>query len=347
MVAAALAIASVALQESTPKVVASGLQVPWDIEPVNANRIYVMERPGRVRVIVNGSLRPGTYATPPLLAVAGQGGLLDMALSPSYATNKHVFLTYTVQSGGKYFVRLARFRDTGTGLVIQKVLLNGPLKDDPAHFGGRLCFGPQGKLFMTFGERHSKELAQKLNVLNGKIVRINPDGTIPTDNPFYNTVGARKEIWSYGHRNPYGLSYDPVTGILGEAEHGPSGYDAPHGYDEINIIRKGANYGWPVIWGANKKTGMRNADWFWVEATAPGSATFSGRNLIVSFLGGQAMVRARIVGGKVTVVEKLLGSQYGRIRATAVLPDGTIFFSTSNGEGGSAVDKIYSFKPLG
>jgi len=324
--------------------VAEGLEVPWDIEPVSNDRLYVLERPGRVRVVQGGQLHSGTYATVPDLAVAGQGGLLDMALYPDYATSKLAAVSYTVQDAGGYKLRVARFRDTGTTLQFDRVLFEGSSKGDPAHFGGRMTFGPGGKLFITHGERHDKQLAQDLGHVNGKVLRINPDGTIPNDNPFSNTAGARKEIWTLGHRNPQGIAYDPARGLLVVSEHGPSNYDAPRGYDEVNILERGANYGWPQIWGDRTAQGMRSPDYFWTEATAPGGLAFARGSLFVPCLGGTALYRSAVSGGRITGMSRIT-SDFGRLRAAAATPDGTLYFSTSNGENGSRVDKILKLVP--
>jgi quinoprotein glucose dehydrogenase len=322
------------------EIVAEGLEVPWDIEPVSATRTFVLERPGRVRLIENGRLRPEPYGTIPGVVARGQGGLHDLVPYPDYARSKLVAVSYTVRDANGLKLRVSRFRDTGTGLRFDRTLFEGPSKRDPAHFGGRMAFGPQGKLFITHGERHDRQWAQDLGRINGKVLRINPDGSIPRDNPFYGRAGARKEVWSYGHRNPQGIAFDPTTGVLAVSEHGPSTYDGPRGYDEVNILRRGSNYGWPRIWGDRTAPGMRVPDYFWTEATAPGGLAMAKGQIAVPCLGSRALYIGQVVNGKITGMRQVVGNEHGRIRAAAYAPDGSLYFSTSNGERGRRVDRI-------
>jgi len=320
--------------------VAEGLEVVWDIEPVSDTKMFVLERPGRVRIFENGQLASATYATVPEIATGGQGGLLDLALAPDYATSKRVFLSYTVRGGGGERLRIARFRDTGQTLQFEQTIFEGTEKEDPAHFGGRMAFGRDGKLYVTHGERHDKELAQDANQFNGKVLRMNPDGTPPSDNPLFAQGGNARFVWTLGHRNPQGLAVDPRSGAVAVSEHGPSNYDAPHGYDEVNVLTKAANYGWPVIWGDKAQSGMRVADYVWVEATAPGGLAFRNGDLFVPMLAGEALWRLRMANGSVSSAEKIVGSEHGRLRSIGVSPDGTLYIGTSNGQDGQKVDRI-------
>lgn len=319
--------------------VAQGLSCVWDIEFVTPSRAYVLERDGQVRVFENGKLADAVYATIPELVQRGQGGLLDLLPFADYATSKRVYLTYTVAGEPGVKLRMAVFRDTGTTLEFEKVLFEGPSKDDPAHFGGRMTLGPDGKLFLTLGERHSKELAQDVTAPNGKVLRFNPDGSAPADNPFAGQSGTAPFVWTYGHRNPQGIAYDPTTGLLVDSEHGPSNYDAPRGFDEVNVLKPGTNYGWPVIWGGTAKDGMQVADRWWEAAVAPGGAAFANGKLLVPMLAGTSLWQLTFAAGKVTDSQRRV-TNYGRLRCVGVAPDGKVYVGTSNGEKGEKVDKI-------
>ncbi|RYG43363.1 hypothetical protein EON79_17115 [bacterium] len=305
---------------------ATGLEVVWDIEPVSASRTYVLERPGRVRLIEGGKLQAAAYANLPV-GTGGQGGLFDLESSPDYAKSGIVYITHTVKGEGGHWLRLAKFKDTGTGLEDTGTIFTGPKSTDPAHFGGRMAFGPGGKLFLSLGERHEKEKAAQDGVPYGKTIAIDP---------------ATKE-WSVhtkGHRNPQGIAYDPASKVLAVSEHGPTNYDAPRGYDEVNILRPGADYGWPRVWGDKTLAGTRVADKFWVEATAPGGLDFYKGDLLVPMLASKALWRVDLQDGKVTGSSRITGIDAGRLRSVATLPDGSVLVGTSNGERGRKVDKV-------
>jgi len=335
----------VAAKPSKPPVpqvaeVVDGLSVVWDIEPVNDTKMFVLERPGRVRLLQGGKLSPGTYATVPELALGGQGGLFDLALAPDYRTSRNVYLAYTVRDARGMKLRVARFKDTGKTLKFQRTLFQGPSKNDPAHFGGRLAFGRDGKLYVTHGERHDKAWAQDPARINGKVLRMNPDGTPPADNPMYARGGNSRFVWTYGHRNPQGIAVDPRSGTVAVSEHGPSNYDAPRGYDEVNVLRRGSNYGWPLVWGDDTRNGLRKPDYMWTEATAPGGLAFHNGDLLVPMLAGKALWRVRLANGNAATATKVVGDDYGRIRTVAVSPNGTVYIGTSNGERGQKIDRI-------
>lgn len=305
---------------------ATGLEVVWDIQPVSATRIYVAERPGRVRIIESGKLRETPYATLPV-STGGQGGLFDLCPAPDYSTSGTIYVTHTVEGEGGHGLRLARFQDTGNKLVDKGTIFSGPKSTDPAHFGGRMVFGPEGYLYLTLGERHEKEKARLPNQPYGKTIRIDP-------------ATKKWTVYTKGHRNPQGLAYDPVSNTLADSEHGPSGYDAPHGYDEVNILRPGADYGWPRIWGSKTFAGSRVADKYWVQAVAPGSLAFYKGDLLVPMLAGQSLWRVNIRDGGVIGFSKVPGIYQGRLRSIAVLPDDSVLVGTSNGENGQKTDKI-------
>src|ERR1043166_2573224 len=221
--------------------VIGNLEVPWSIVWTPDGRMLVTERPGRVRVYQNGKLAAQPLFTVPDVAPSGEGGLMSLALHPQFASNHLLYLSY-VYRGDNEYVRVVRYRETPTGFVDRKVIIEA-IPAAQYHAGCRLRFGPDGKLYITTGDATRRDLAQKLDSLAGKILRVNDDGSVPTDNPFVGQQGARPEIWSYGHRNPQGLDFQPGTNLMFETEHGPSGFDGPGGGDAFNLVEKGKNYG--------------------------------------------------------------------------------------------------------
>lgn len=321
--------------------IATGLEVPWDIEPTPDGRIFILERAGRVRIFRNQQLDPTPYPVNlENLITSGQGGLMDMAIHPNYATNKLVYLSHTVQTNGAMHTRVSRFRDTGAGLVFDRQIFDADPINSTKHFGSRLGFGRDGKLYITLGERGQWDKAQDLGTINGKTLRLQDDGTIPADNPFVGRTGARPEIFSYGNRNAQAMAFQPETGLIWQAEHGPTGYDRPGGGDEINIIEAGKNYGWPIIHHSMTQAGIESPLMQFTPATAPGGAAFyTGDrfpqwrgNLFVANLRGLSLQRFTINGRQIVGVENLLSNEYGRLRAVAVI-DGYVYVSTSNGDG--------------
>ena len=225
--------------------VASGLDVPWAIAFAPDGRVLFTERPGRVRVIENGSLRPQPLAMIEDVEQTGESGLMDLTLHPQFAQNHFIYLAYAYRGDGQR-VRVVRFREAGTTLADRRVII----ENIPAarfHAGTRARFGPDGKLYITTGDATDRNLAQQMNSLAGKTLRLNDDGSVPPDNPFVNQPGARPEIWSYGHRNAQGIAWQPGTGLQFQTEHGPSGFDGPGGGDEVNIVERAKNYGWPIV----------------------------------------------------------------------------------------------------
>ncbi len=338
--------------------VVGGLQVPWSISFAPDNRIIFTERPGRVRVIEQGRLRPEPLFIISDVESRSESGLMGLTLHPQFASNRFLYLAYAYNSGGDgQRVRVVRFRETGTSLVDRKLII----EDIPAaqfHAGCRLRFGPDGKLYITTGDATEPQTAQKLDSLGGKILRLNDDGTIPSDNPFVGQTGARPEIWTYGHRNPQGLDYQPGSNTFFETEHGPSGGDAPGGGDEVNIIEKGKNYGWPIVHHKDSRAGMESPLLEYTPAIAPASGTFYRGAAFPQFRGnfffgnlrGQTIIRVVLDGRRVVSEERLLERQYGRIRDVAEGPDGAIYFSTSNKDGrgspASDDDRILKLVPV-
>ena len=315
------------------------LDVPWEMAFAPDGRIFITERPGKILVIKDGKLQDEPWISLDVAAV-GEGGLLGMALDPQFAENHYVYVSQTYQiSINRFQNRLVRLRqepDNGKG-VIDKILLDN-IAGNVFHDGGRVKFGPDGKLYWTMGEAGNPELAQDLSSLNGKILRINPDGTIPEDNPF-----PGSPVYSYGHRNPQGLAWQPGTGRLYETEHGPSGGFYGVGQDEVNYIEPGKNYGWPVIHGDQSREGMVSPviQSGGSETWAPGGCTFVtggpwDGSLLFAGLRGQSLYRLAIDKNdptKAIALEKYLTGQYGRFRDVVQGPDGTLYLITNNTDG--------------
>ena len=343
---------SAALSESKNvevEVVAGGFETPWAIAFASDGRIFVTERPGRIRIIKNGKLQ-----TEPWMEIdayeAGETGLMGLALDPEFSRNRFVYAAYVYRdSKGWLKNRLVRLRDdpaTGKGMM-DKILVDG-VAGNNNHNGGRVKFGPDGKLYWTMGDAQNTRFSQDISSLNGKIMRLNPDGTIPADNPF-----AKSPVYSYGHRNPQGLAWQPGTGRLYSTEHGPSGFQGCC-RDEVNLIEPGKNYGWPEIRGDQTQEGMVSPVLHSGESEtwAPGGATFVTHgpfdklmvrklepwagSLLFTGLRGQALYRLALDPKdprKVVSLERFFVRQFGRLRDAAEGLDGKIYLLTSNRDG--------------
>jgi glucose/arabinose dehydrogenase len=336
--------------------VATGLQVPWSIVFAPDGRILFTERAGRVRVIENGSLRGEPLAVIADVEPSGESGLMGMALHPQFSDNRLLYLAYAYRGAGGQRVRVVRYKETGAALADPAVIIE-EIPAAPNHAGCRLAFGPDAKLYVTTGDATEKELAARLDSLAGKTLRLNDDGTVPPDNPFVNTAGARPEVWSFGHRNAQGIDWQPGTGLMFQTEHGPSGFDGPGGGDEVNVVERGKNYGWPVIHHRQTREGMESPLLEYTPAVAPASGMFYRGAAFADFRGnyffgclrGRAIIRVVLDGGRVVSQEKMLEESYGRIRDVAEGPDGAIYFSTSNRDGrgtpAEADDRILRLVP--
>jgi glucose/arabinose dehydrogenase len=317
--------------------VAGGLEVPWAIVFDPAGRLIFTERPGRVRIIENGQLRSEPLATISDVESSGESGLMGLTLHPDYSSNGSVYLAYAYT---QKLVRVVRFRNEGGRLVEPKVIIEG-IPAAQFHAGTALGFGPDRKLYITTGDATERQLAQQLDSIAGKTLRLNDDGSVPADNPFVGKSGARPEIWSYGHRNSQGITWQPESGLMFQTEHGPSGFDGPGGGDELNIVEKGKNYGWPLIHHEQSKAGLETPILEYTPAIAPASACFYKgnafpglkNNLLFAALRGECLVRVVMDGRRPVSQQRLLEKTYGRIRALAVGPDGNIYLSTSNKDG--------------
>ena len=331
--------------------VANNLDIPWSITWSPDGTIFFTERGGHLRAIQNGVV----FENPILsLDVGGaEGGLLGIALDPNFANNHYVYLYYTYNDFLSTKNKVVRYVESNLSITENKVLID-KIPGGAVHDGGRIKFGPDGKLYITTGETGNSNLAQDLNSLGGKILRINSDGTIPSDNPFPNSP-----IYSYGHRNPQGLDWD-ISGNLVVTEHGPTGF---HGvaHDEINVIIPGGNYGWPDIIGSETKEGLispilNSEDETW----APSGAEFyyggkisqwTGKYFIATLRGNHLhIVDFDLENNRVISHEKLFLGDFGRLRDVATGPDGYLYFLTSNqdGRGSPSIndDRILRIVPL-
>ena len=332
---------------------ASGLDHPWGMAFLPDGRMLVTERAGDLRLLTPDGTLSGPLAGVPEVWAKGQGGLLDVALDPAFAENSLVYLSYAEPGDDGAGTAVARGRLTDTGLEDVKVIFRQtPKVSGGRHFGGRLEFAPDGTLFATLGDRGEDELAQDLSNHIGTIVRINPDGSVPEDNPFIGQKDAQPEIWSYGHRNVQGAAIHPGTGKLWETEFGP------RGGDELNIAAPGVNYGWPVVSWGSQYSGAKIPDpptrpefapavRQWTPVISPsGTAFYTGEpvpgwtaatipawtgSLLISGLSSQGIVRLSLDGETVTAEERI--PLDARIRNVAQGPDGSVYVLTDEGNG--------------
>jgi glucose/arabinose dehydrogenase len=335
------------------EVVAHGLNHPWALVFMPNRKILLTEKPGTLRVITTDGKVGSPIEGVPEVFVGADAGLLDVVLDPAFAKNRMIYLSYVEK------------REVGNGVAVAKAHLSTdeskldgpttilhvqPAVDNVNHYGSRLLFDKHGYLFVTLGERFSdptRAAAESLASHMGKILRITTDGAAAPGNPFEHTAGALPEIWSYGNRNPQGLFFNPITGDLWETEHGPLGGD------ELNLIKPGLNYGWPIIaYGLNyDKTpvgsgkqvmeGMQQPLYYWNPSVAASASTFYTaslipewkNNLFVTTLAGQHVSRLVLKGNRVIGEEALLVDQKQRMRAIQQGPDGALWVITDNEDG--------------
>jgi glucose/arabinose dehydrogenase len=341
--------------------VVEGLQNPWSIAWLPDGRMLVTERAGRLRIVSRDfKLDPKPVEGLPKIVVGGQGGLFDVVLHPNYRENRWIYISYSGAGDGGHGTELMRARLDGYRLVERQVLFRlQPKSGTGYHFGGRIVFDAKGHVFLTLGDRGDQDRAQRFDDHAGSVIRLHEDGSVPKDNPFSNRSDAKPELFSKGNRNIQGAALHPQTGELWIHEHGPQGGD------ELNIIRAGRNYGWPVItYGANygigtkigegtRKQGMEQPLHYWVPSIAPsGMAFYVGDrfpnwrgNLLVGALRDEMLVRLELDGEKVVKEERMMPDAIGRIRDVRVGPDGYVYLLTDERRGVLARLEPLSGKP--
>ena len=330
--------------------VARGLEHPWAMTFLPDGSLLVTERAGRLRKVgTDGSISAPLAGVPTVFA-EGQGGLLDVALSPNFANDQRVYLSYAEPGeNGSAGTAVAYGTLGAAGLENLKVIYQQqPKLVGPNHFGSRLAFDGQGHLFISQGERNDRPTSQKLDMLQGKLVRLDLEGNVPKGNPFVGQAGARPEIWSYGHRNMQGMAIDPRTGKLWQSEHGP------RGGDEINLPQPGKNYGWPIITHGINYSGMRIPEavgsakegmeppyHVWEKSPGlSGMAFYTGRpgnpwndSLFLGSLAESNLIRLTLQGDKIVGEERLLKEAGERVRDVRVGPDDNLYVLTDEEDG--------------
>lgn len=315
--------------------VLGNLEIPWSIVFGPDGEMYFTERSGKLSVLRPGKQQADLIAEIPDVIHQGEGGLMGLALHPRFKSNRLLYVSYTFRFKGGLANKVDRFELKNGRLEGRKTIVPY-LPGSSVHNGCRLKFGPDGKLYVSTGDAADREIAQDPSSLGGKILRLNDDGTIPPDNP-----SPGSALYALGFRNPQGIDWHPVSGLLFETEHGPSGFDGPGGGDEVNIVDPGRNYGWPVIHHREKKEGYESPLLEYTPAVAPASGMFYRgtafpqfrNNFFFGCLRGTRIQRVILDPGNPRLVkseESLLNGEFGRIREVAEGPDGAIYFSTSN-----------------
>ena len=330
------------------------LEQPWGMAFLPDGRLLITERPGRLRLFANGRLERAPVGGLPKVYARGQGGLLDVCLHPDFARNAQLYLTYSGEGEGGAATVLARAEFRNNALIgVQRIFEALPRTSGGLHFGSRVVFDRAGLLYVTCGERYQMQRAQNLADLGGKVVRLRDDGSVPPDNPFVGREGARPEIFSYGHRNPQGMAMHPGTGRIWAIEHGP------RGGDELNLLKAGANYGWPrathgIDYGGstispNKSLpGMEDPVRVWVPSISPsGLAFYTGDrfpgwkgSVFTGALSDNALFRIELDGDRYVGEERLLVDLLPYIRDVRQGPDGLLYLVTHTDSGG-----LYRLEP--
>lgn len=317
------------------------LDIPWSLIFLPDRRALVSERPGTIRLINNGRIQKKAYAKIEV-AHAGESGLMGLALHPEFSQKPYIYAMHTYEREGVLYNRVIRLKDKGETGESDKVIID-KIPGGRFHDGGRIAFGPDRMLYITTGETFQSDLAQDITSLGGKILRVTPEGEIPADNPFKGSP-----VYSFGHRNPQGIAWQPVTGRLFGSEHGPSGEFGRFANDEINVIVKGGNYGWPEVIGAPGVKQYIDPIIVWKKTTPPSGMTFyNGQvlkslkgDLFVATLKSQALLRIRFEksGDKPVRIERWFAhdynaGKYGRLRDIVEGPDGALYLLTNNRDG--------------
>lgn len=331
------------------QIVAANLEIPWSMAFAPDGRLFFTERVGRVRIIQNGQLLAQPAVTFTDVFAGSESGALGLVLHPQFSQNRFAYVAYTARrADGAPVNRVVRFRESDNVLRDAAVLLDN-IPSASSHAGSRLRFGPDGKLYVSTGDAGNPALSQTLSSFAGKILRINEDGTTPSDNPFGSPV------WSWGHRHPQGIDWNPITDQMWATEHGGSGND------ELNRIERGANYGWPIIQGSETRPDMVTPVLFFNPAVAPSGLSFYRsmrvrqfrNNIFFATLRGMHVHRVVLDPDDWTRVassERLLVGKFGRIRDVVTGPDGALYFCTSNRDGRTTPtasdDRIARIVPL-
>lgn len=332
---------------------ATGLIVPWAFTFIDSTTLMFTERNGKVRLIRNDKLIEKPLLVLQETNTTKKMGLLGLCRHPGFEKNHFIYLAYNYTANKTAFLRVVRYRFNSDTLLNPFIIIDG-IYASQNHTGCRLKFGPDEKLYITTGDADRPILAQDLKFLNGKILRVNDDGTIPADNPFVKNDTARKEIWTYGHRNTQGIDFQPGTNELYNSEHGPTGGD------EINFIQKGKNYGWPVIHHDEVHENMVSPLFQYTPSIGPSEIVFYNADafpqwngkLLLASLRGESITEIELVNKKIVSQQYILQHLYGRIRALAVGPDGYLYFSTSQndppeGTPRQGYDMILRLRPSG
>ena len=331
--------------------IAHGLEHPWAVALLPDGTYLVTERGGSLRrVAANGTISKPLRGLPPVWA-DGQGGLLDVVLAPDFASSHRIYFSYSEPGDGGSAGTAAAMATLGGDALsdVQVIYRQQPKLVGPNHFGSRIAFDGHGHVFISQGERFDKMRAQQLDMLQGKLVRLNLDGTMPADNPFAADPGVRRVIWSYGHRNMQGLAVDPRTGTLWESEHGP------RGGDELNLPKAGRNYGWPIISNGmdyatgrpypetigTSAPGMESPYHMWQKSPGlSGMAFLAGHpesawnnSLFLGALADRNLIRLSLDGDRILAEERLLGDLGARIRDVRVGSDGSVYVLTDEDDG--------------
>lgn len=330
------------------------LEQPWGLAFLPDGRILITERPGRLRVFANGKLEAAPLTGVPRVLAGGQAGLLDICLHPDFARNRVLYLSYIAGSDRQSATTVARAELGDGGIVNVKTVFEAqPGASGQLNLGSRIVFDREGLMYVSVGDRFQPKRAQDLGDLAGKIVRLKDDGSIPADNPFVNRKGARPEIFTWGNRNPQGLAMHPVTGRIWEVEHGPKGGD------ELNVLKAGANYGWPLAthginYDGSKITdhaslpGMEDPLRWWVPSISPCGLTFYTGDkfpgwqgsIFTGALSNRALFRIEVDGERYVGEERLLVDRLPFIRDVRQGPDGFLYLVTQADDGG-----LYRLEP--
>lgn len=339
--------------KATP--VTTGLDHPWSMAFLPDGEVIISERSGSLRRVVNGKLIANEIDGVPYIQQHGQGGLMGLAIHPNFAKNRWLYLAYSGQDERGFSTHLARGRyQDGKLTQVQDLFAATPKSMSRAHFGGRVLFDKQGYLYLTLGDRGRRQNSQNASNHAGSVIRLHDDGRVPNDNPFVSINNLKPEIYSFGHRNIQGAAIHPVTGHLWTHEHGPKGGD------ELNLVKPGANYGWPIITygkeysggkvgdGLKQKPGLQQPLYYWDPSIAPSGMTFvSGDkypqwqgDVLVGALKFQLIAHLKLNGNQVTQETRHLEGDIGRIRDIQQAPDGFIYLLTDESNGG-----LYRLEP--